>query len=460
MSNTKFYTSVSNEGFTSKPNEPQIAKLHYNIKELSVDDLIKFVSSGHCFCNIYNLPSDFQFKGDGIKINNYIGSYTINIDLDHQHLSMQEQYDRAELKPTFCYESWSNAPDDHRYRFIYVFEDLIPDVCSYKEVYHCLCHINHLDFDSRASSPYQYMNGTGGDAIVIKSGKVYSYKDLNLRFQLFTEWSGLCTKVQKPLINTTATDYINGFCTFKLGDEDFQTDLAKLSTSQILERYKHRYRNIQHSPIPYAPDDEPMIELPEDFYEITRRFSMKQGEKGQCVRIKYGEHRKKVLYTNLMVRRLITPDLTPDEMLYDLIYELNYYIDNANPQHRITINDLVNVLKQVCIADMSTFNYIRPRNRIVNPKYRQKTGLPTRVIANKANAERHQKRKEEQYARIGELYDCDATIKQNLAVMREFGLIISERTLKNFKKDMGLTRKYSMIRKSGCAEDAGNDVKF
>lgn len=60
---------------------------------------------------------------------------------------------------------------------------------------------------------------------------------------------------------------------------------------------------------------------------------------------------------------------------------------------------------------MSTFNYIRPRNRIVNPKYRQKTGLPTRVIANKANAERHQKRKEEQYARIRELYDCDATIK-------------------------------------------------
>lgn len=44
--------------------------------------------------------------------------------------------------------------------------------------------------------------------------------------------------------------------------------------------------------------------------------------------------------------------------------------------------------------------------------------------------------------------------------MREFGLIISERTLKNFKKDMGLTRKYSMIRKSGCTEDAGNDVKF
>lgn len=458
MEEISFYTSVSTNGSNQKPTQTQIRDLKYNTVKLTVDDLISKIKSGHCFSNLYNLGKDFRFIGDGVKVNNYIGSYTINIDLDHQSLSMQEQYDRAELKPTFCYESWSNSDDDYRYRFIYVFEDLIPDVCSYKDVYHCLCHINHLDYDSRASSPYQYMNGTGGDAMVIKSGQVYSFKDLNLRFQLFTEWSGLCTKVQKPLIRENNTDYINGFCTFKLGDEDFQTDLARLSTSQILEKYKHRYRNIQHSPIPYVQEDEPMIDLPEDFYEITRRFSLKQGEKGQCVRTKYGEHRKKVLYTNLMVRRLITPDLTPEEMLYDLIYELNYYIDNTNPQHRITIKDLVNVLKQVWIADISTFNYIRPRDRMVNPKYRQKTGLPTRVIANKANAEQHQKRKEEKYARIGELYDCDATIKQNLTVMKEFGLIISERTLKNFKKDMGLTRRYKKREKS--VDTDGTDAEL
>lgn len=449
MEEITFYTSVSTIGFNQKPTRAQISDLSYNTVQLTVDDLISKIQSGYCFSNLYNLGKDFKFFGAGVKVNNYIGSYTINIDLDHQPLSMQEQYDRAELKPTFCYESWSNAPDDHRYRFIYVFEDLIPDVQDYKDVYHCLCHINHLNFDPRASSPYQYMNGTGSDAMIIKSGQVYSFKDLNLKFQLFTDWSGLCTKVQKPLINTAKPDYINGFCTFKLGDEDFQTDLAKLSFSQILDKYKHRYRNIQHSPIPYASEDEPMIDLPEDFYEITRRFSLKQGEKGQCVRTKYGEHRKKVLYTNLMVRRLITPDLTPEEMLYDLIYELNYYIDNSDSIHKITIKDLVNVAKQVLTADLTSFQYIRPRNRMVNPKYRQKTGMPTRLIANKANAERHQKRKEEQYTRIGELYDCDATITQNLAVMREFGLSISERTLKNFKKDMGLTRKYAMGKHTG-----------
>lgn len=445
MTEKHFFTSVSTIGFNQKPTRAQISDLCYNTVQLTVDDLISKIQSGYCFSNLYNLGKDFKFYGAGVKVNNYIGSYTINIDLDHQPLSMQEQYDRAELKPTFCYESWSNAPDDHRYRFIYVFEDLIPDVQDYKDVYHCLCHINHLNFDPRASSPYQYMNGTGSDAMIIKSGQVYSFKDLNLKFQLFTEWSGLDTKVSNPIIRERNTNYINGFDTFAFKDKDFISDLDKLSFFQILDKYKHRYRNIQHCPIPYVQEDEPMIDLPEDFYEITRRFSLKQGEKGHCVRTKYGEHRKKVLYTNLMVRRLITPDLTPDEMLYDLIYELNYYIDNTNPQHRITIKNLVNVLKQVWIADISTFNYIRPRNRMVNPKYRQKTGLPTRAIANKANAERCQMKKQKMYEAIGELYDCSKTIKENTQMMKkEFGLEVSEITLKRFRKDMGLTREYVM----------------
>lgn len=444
MSNTKFYTSISNEGFTSKPTKPQIANLHYNIKELCVDDLIGYVSSGHCFCNIYNLPSDFQFKGDGIKINNYIGSYTINIDLDHQSLTMSQQYEKSVIKPTFCYESWSNAPDDLRYRFIYVFEDMISGKQSYEDIFRAICFINGLKFDSRATSSYQYMNGTSQEAVVIKSGCVYNYKSMSLLFNLAPSWSGF-GNLPKPLISQQQPGNINGFGRFILTDKDFEEDYQKMPSAKLLEKYRHRYRNIQHSPLPQVSAEEPMIDFPPDFYEITRKWSNKAGEKGRCVKYTYGEHRKHKLFVNLMVRRLICPDLSPEELLYDLVYELHYYHENSDGLHFINRQHLIDIATRVMGSDLSQFHYRRPRERMVNPKYQRIAMLPKRTIANIANAERCKTKREKIYQHIGELYDCNLTIAENLRIMKEeYGLEVSIRTLERFRKENGLARKYTM----------------
>ena len=67
--------------------------------------------------------------------------------------------------------------------------------------------------------------------------------------------------------------------------------------------------------------------------------------------------------------------------------------------------------------------------------------MTKRAVANKANAERHRVKKEELYARIGELYDCSLGNKENLAILAEYGIDISIDTLKRFKKENGRTRK-------------------
>ena len=63
-------------------------------------------------------------------------------------------------------------------------------------------------------------------------------------------------------------------------------------------------------------------------------------------------------------------------------------------------------------------------------------GLTKRALANISRKLIH-------YEQIGELYDCDMTDKDNLEVMRQYGVKCSLRTLKNFKKEAGLTRKYT-----------------
>lgn len=128
-----------------------------------------------------------------------------------------------------------------------------------------------------------------------------------------------------------------------------------------------------------------------------------------------------------MIRRLITEDLSQTELLYDLCYEMEYYIDNTNTAHPITKRDLLSIVGSVMEADLEEFrqNYKRPRERMVNRRYAERHEMTKRAVANKANAERHRVIKEELYARIGELYDCSLGNKENLAILAEYGIDIS-----------------------------------
>ena len=79
-----------------------------------------------------------------------------------------------------------------------------------------------------------------------------------------------------------------------------------------------------------------------------------------------------------------------------------------------------------------TYNDIHKRKK----KHLGEGGLTKRALANMSRKLIH-------YEQIGELYKPDLTYKENLEVMRKYGVKCSLRTLKNFKKEAGLTRKYT-----------------
>ena len=84
-----------------------------------------------------------------------------------------------------------------------------------------------------------------------------------------------------------------------------------------------------------------------------------------------------------MIRRLITEDLSPTELLYDLCYEMEYYIDNTNTAHPITKRDLISIVGSVMEADLEEFrqNYKRPRERMVNRRYAERHEMTKRAVS-------------------------------------------------------------------------------
>lgn len=101
--------SLSTKGFNSKPLSKEIRNMSFQTVDITVESLVNKLKQGYCFLNVYDFTTDsYQFLGKGIKKEHYIGSYSINIDLDHQHVPMKEMFDLSSIKPTFCYTTWSN----------------------------------------------------------------------------------------------------------------------------------------------------------------------------------------------------------------------------------------------------------------------------------------------------------------------------------------------------------------
>ena len=154
----------------------------------------------------------------------------------------------------------------------------------------------------------------------------------------------------KPIRNTL----------YKFGNKEFEKDFAKMSYKDLVKKYRNTFRNYEHSPYPEADEDTPIIKLPTCFYEVTNH---------KCRSAKINVSNWLRLDANLTIRRLITPNLTFDELVYALCYEMAYYVKNTDENDFITRQGLIMIAENAMNDDPSQMEYERPRETIVNLKY-------------------------------------------------------------------------------------------
>ena len=412
---------------TGSKTKPKLNNLIFHTVDLQIEELKDKLGQGFTISGLYDHKGEWKNTGKGVLKNHYIGSYTVNIDLDDQEIPMEEKLEQIELIPTLAYKTFSNVDfkGKYRYRFIYVFDSIILGEENYEKLFNEICNANNFNYDRNARVGYKIICGT--DKEVLIKGKTYKLCDF--KCNLNCDDCGLCRPVSTN--------------SYQFENKEFEKDFARMPYADIVEKYKVIYRNIQQSQLPYADAETPVIELPDDFFEIVRPWK-KGMEKNEIVKIKNHCHRRIKLYNNLVIRRLITPTLTFDELVYALCFEMSHFIDNTDREDYITRQQLIGIAENAFIADTSKFNYIKPRKSMVNVKYMIKYNKSKVEVRNKNNAQKKTKIKETNYEMINRFYNSNLTIKENIDYIEEMtGTRISDRTIRNWKKDNGLTREYN-----------------
>lgn len=432
----KFWVSLSTLKYDHKPNrKTEVGKLRFSRIYTDVTGFAEALVKGYCYAPIFR-SATFSMSDKTDRNFNY--SPFISIDIDHTNVDMNTMVDGLKYKPTLCYTSCSNGLDGkYSYRLIYCFDEKIIGTSEYANYVYTLLEANQIsigDIDKRSLKASQYYNGNGCGNIDIKvSNIIYSKIDFRDYYKDYNTINNIiCNNESINLTNnTTPTTIISYNDTFE--NKQFENDYWNLKMEDVLIKYINEFPNLEHTPLPDVDDDTPFIRFPNDYVEIKRYWKVKND--GRAVKIGDGYHRRKNLFINGIIRRLINPSISFDNLVFNLLFELVNYISNFNAEYVIDKKDIFYIARNVMKADLTRAERLKGTDRrfMVNPRYCEKYGLNKKQVRNIAC-------KMLRNEGIGELYDCCLTDKENLEVMKEHGLVISPITLKRWRKENGISR--------------------
>ena len=434
-SNFTFEVSYSVSNYSIKPTSDQIKFMHFEMSKTNVNEFVDKISSGYSYCAVYNLD-DFGMSQK--KDSNFAYTQVISVDIDKTTTPLNEALKSLKTTPTVAYNTFSNGHNNlYCYRFVYVFEEPIASIKQAKLYTLALNQIVseelNIKTDANACKVSQYFNGTNdsNDSNVFVSDCIYELSDFNL------------DNINKS-INPNAYKKNNTISiwsdTFK-NDTTLIKDFWNLKLTDFLNKYDPIMPNIQNSKIEIPSEDEPFIDIPSDYREIKRYWYLLVDDKGHKLdyikKIRDGEGRRKKLFINGIIRRLINPQITFENMLHNIVWEfVTYMINDGN---KITKQILFSIVQDIMKTDMTRYSELGKTTRkwMVNPYFALKHNMSKREVINKFKISKNNNKKQF----IGELYDCSLSDKENIEKMKKYGLEISLITLKRWRKENNI-RKY------------------
>lgn len=431
--------AVSHQKFTTKPADAEIKKLTYIKKDVSIYTLTNLISCGYSFCAYYT--NNLEFLMHEKSRENFISTPLIFIDVDNLEGKTSEDFINsldADITPNIWYNTFSSVNGNERMRLVYLMEKNIDNEHVYRYNSHYIVDKLGIDVDNCTFSPFQFYLGTG------KQQRVQCVNDTKHKVydvELKESKSANTTDIKKEHNNIECN------CTFD-NNSDFMRNYWSLDNRAFIVKYTDNVEVINNTPLNYDPT-KMYIELPDDYIEIERKtytvYEMKNGEKTfkykDNYRWKDGEGRKKKLFLTAIMRRLMLPTITFEQLLFNTVWELENFYLNTKKDY-ITKQQVFQIVTNALKENLDSYKSMVKRDKrkfIVNPYYNNDEGYSNKQLAAMAKKAIH-------YAEIGELYDCNLTDKENLKVLEEYGVKCSLRTLKNFRKDNGIS-KYNKVKK-------------
>ena len=420
-------------------------KVSYSDKSINIEEFITLIKEGYCFCHVFNHTSNTFTQREKTKANFKIAD-SIFIDIDDSKIEMNDFINKLSIQPTIAYTTFNNGKNNlYRFRLIYIFNHSISNIDIYNNAY--LFLINKLEKDTNisnkdncCSSVNQQIAGNTNAELYVNENNILDISNIREigHSNYIIKERGNIIELESPIQKSDKESNLHY-------SEEYLNDYWKLDYKSFIDKYINIYPFFQNTPLKEVDDDTPYILLPECFLTIKRYWLLdnEKDEEGNIIRsssrirkLKDGQHRRKKLFINGILRRFMLININYEYMLMMLVYELYYYIDNR--KDKITKNDLFTICNNAMKADLDKYTELSHQEHskfIVNDSYCIKHCVNRKQARNIA-------KKMINYTEIGNLYNCLLSDKENLKVMKNEGLNISQKTLTRFKQDNGLTRNY------------------
>lgn len=335
-------------------------------------------------------------------------------------------------KPTIYYTTPSNLcpskGNKYRFRLCYVFREDILNGKTLASAYRGIIkeirkdYQTYPDQDSCGARPAQYMNGNGTPRCeVYSTDRVYTLSDF-----------GVSPIESAHNANSSIRERANNKeCAYHITDMDFINDLSTIPPSDLIIKYRKRYRYFDHSELKY---NDGYALVPEDYQEIYRSWyqdvvtnSSGDIRKVSAVKIKRdGDNRRKCLFVSALIRRKILPNITFEHLLYNLVAERQWYYDNSD--NTLNNQELMRIVNNALNIEYEKINIKtkrKPSKFKVDKLYCSERGIKPKSMVGIVR----RKLKDEE---IGNLYDCSLSVKDNLAMLKANGIKIGLSRLYEF----------------------------
>ena len=408
-----------------------IKKLCFKRSSISIEDFAKHIKEGFCFCHWFTTKSD-TFNIYEKKNDNFDRANVVFIDVDDFNMEMKQFVNGLSKKPTVYYTTPSNLcpskGNKYRFRLCYVFNEDIRNGETLTSTYGGIIKEIHKgyptypDKDPCGSRPSQYMNGNGTPNCEVYSTEcIYTLSDF-----------GVTPKNSTHKGKTSVKETTNSkVCTYPITDNEFINDLYNIPPSDLIVKYRERYRYFDHSELTY---NEGYALIPENYQEIYRSWyqdvvTNNNGNvrKVSVVKIKRdGDNRRKCLFVSALIRRKILPSITFEHLLYNLIAERQWYYDNSD--NTLNNQELMRIANNALSMEYEKINIKtkrKPSKFKVDKQYCSERGIKPKSMVGIVR----RKLKDEE---IGNLYDCNLSVKENLALLKANGIKIGLSRLYEF----------------------------
>ena len=399
-------------------------KMAFMEQSVTVTDFLNLATRGHAFCNLFGFDPNKKYwiettsgkyyqsypiykKGANKGAMNiafksdkfFRGSQTVFVDIDFtRYTNIQDYLSTLTIRPTCVYMSFSDNKEkkgvvSRRFRLVYVLDQIVGKV-DFNRISQTISDRIVIDTaepmeDDCGTRACQYMNGVFGNYETYQSDCIYSVSDFSS--EDYAEYYDCPTTVQQDE-NAPVISF----------DENMVNDMGRLDYPNFMHYYSIRYKYLYRTEREDWIDG--MYQLTDENYLQLWYYSEKQVD---------GQLRRRKLFKNACLRRLMFPDIDPDTLLFNLYVDFFRFFDNSDGV--ITLDTLkrkvVNAMKMNWEQLLAYCNWEIQYWHKNRPKFICKPGIIT------TRGQLSYIGKRIRWADLDEKYDRTKSIKENMEVL-------------------------------------------